>query len=99
DAARWLDSEDATMRQVLAWAMDHDSQVALRLAIAVGLWGFQRRPQAGLYPLLREVTGYAEPGSEWWCHAQRGAGWAAIWSSDMAGALYLFSPLPEAARP
>ena len=23
-AARWLDAEDATMRQVLAWAMDHD---------------------------------------------------------------------------
>ena len=97
DAARWLDSEDATMRQVLAWAMDHDSQVALRLAIALELWWFQRGRQAGLYPLLREVTGYAEPGSEWWCHAQRGAGWAAIWSSDMAGALNLFTALREAA--
>ena len=24
-AARWLDAEDATMRQVLAWAMEHDA--------------------------------------------------------------------------
>ena len=77
DTARWLDSEDATMRQVLAWAMDHDSPVALRLAIALEMWWFQRGRQPGLYPLLREVTGYAEPGSEWWCHAQRQAGWAA----------------------
>ena len=27
-AARWLDAEDATMRQVLAWAMDHDPAAA-----------------------------------------------------------------------
>ena len=30
-AARWLDAEDATMRQVLAWAMSHDAAMALRL--------------------------------------------------------------------
>jgi predicted ATPase len=32
DAARWLDAEDATMRQVLAWGMAHDREAALRLA-------------------------------------------------------------------
>ena len=26
-AARWLDAEDATMRQVLAWAMEHDAAI------------------------------------------------------------------------
>ena len=35
-AARWLDAEDATMRQVLAWAMEHDAAVALRLAGRAG---------------------------------------------------------------
>ena len=50
-----------------------------------------------MYPLLREVTGFAEPGSDWWCHAQRQAGWAAMWSSDPAGALNLFTALREAA--
>jgi predicted ATPase len=34
-AARWLDAEDATMRQVLAWAVEHDPATALRLAGAV----------------------------------------------------------------
>jgi predicted ATPase/DNA-binding CsgD family transcriptional regulator len=91
DAVRWLDAEDATMRQVLAWAMGHDPQVALRLAIALEMWWFRRGQQAGQYSLLREVTGYAEPGSDMWCSASRIAGWAAMWSSDLAGALDLFT--------
>ena len=43
-AARWLDAEDATMRQALAWAMEHDTQVALQLANALGWWWILRRP-------------------------------------------------------
>jgi hypothetical protein len=31
-AARWLDAEDATMRQVLEWAVGHDAMAALMLA-------------------------------------------------------------------
>ena len=37
-AARRLDAEDATMVQVLAWAMDGDSVAAARLAGALGRW-------------------------------------------------------------
>ena len=37
-AARWLDAEDATMRQVLAWAVEHDPAAAARLAAALGGW-------------------------------------------------------------
>ena len=37
-AARWLDAEDPAMRQVLAWAVDHDPAVAVRLADALGWW-------------------------------------------------------------
>ena len=43
-AARWLDAEDATMRQVLAWAMDHDPDIAARLAAALGWWWMLRGP-------------------------------------------------------
>ena len=50
DAARWLDAEDATMRQVLAWAMDHDPAIALRLAAALGWWWFLRGRLAGAVP-------------------------------------------------
>ena len=37
-AARWLDAEDATMWQVLAWAIGHDPAVAVRLTVALGRW-------------------------------------------------------------
>jgi predicted ATPase len=77
DAARRLDAEDATIRQVLAWAMAHDREAALRLAVALGFWWSLRGRLSGVYPLLAELAGYAEPGSDQWCLAQGWAGWAA----------------------
>jgi len=50
-AACWLDAEDATMRQGLAWAMEHDPPVALQLANALALWWFLRGRLAGEYRL------------------------------------------------
>ena len=79
-AARWLDAEDATMAQVLAWGMEHDAAVALRLAVALAPWWFLRGRLAGQYPLLREVAGRAEPGSDGWCAAQ-------FWLGRMAAVL------------
>jgi predicted ATPase/DNA-binding CsgD family transcriptional regulator/transcriptional regulator with XRE-family HTH domain len=96
EAARWLDAEDATMRQVLAWAMGHDPGVALRLAIALGLWWFLRGRLTGQRPLLAEVTGYAEPGSDQWCAAQFFLGWATEFSADFAGAVEHFTALRDA---
>jgi predicted ATPase/DNA-binding CsgD family transcriptional regulator len=95
-AARWLDAEDALMRQVLAWAMAQDTAAALRLAVALGLWWFLRGQLAGAYPLLREVAGRAEQGSDGWCAAQFFLGWTAIVCADMAGALDHFTALGEA---
>ena len=46
-AARWLDAEDATMRQVLVWAMEHDAAVASRLAAALSWWWQVRGRLAG----------------------------------------------------
>ena len=37
-AVRWLDAEDAAMAQVLAWGMDHDAGLALRVAVALAPW-------------------------------------------------------------
>ena len=96
DAARWLDAEDATMRHVLAWAMDHDLAVALRLVAALGWWWFLRGRLPGQYPLLREVAGRAEPGSGGWCTAQFFLGWAARFSGDLAGSLGHFTALRDA---
>jgi predicted ATPase len=73
-AARWLDAEDATMRQALAWAMDHDLAMALRLGLALGWWRFLRGRLAEGYAQLREAAGHAEVGSD--TGAPRSTGWA-----------------------
>ena len=82
-AARLLDAEDATMRQVLAWAMDHDAAVALRLAVALAPWWWLRGRLTGRYPLLREAACRAATGG-----APRNSGSALrANSADQAGAL------------
>ena len=96
-AARWLDAEDATMRQVLAWGMEHDAAVALRLAVALGRWWYLRGRLAGQYSLLREVAGRAEVGSDGWCAAQSWLGYTAQWSADLAASLGHFTALRDAA--
>jgi hypothetical protein len=63
-AARWLDAEDATTRQVLAWVMEHDAAVAPRLAAALAWWWQVRGQLAGQVPLLREAVEHAAAGSD-----------------------------------
>ena len=96
-AGRRLDAEDATMRQGLAWAMGHDPALALRLANALGSWWFLRGRLAGEYRLLRQAAAGAEAGSGGWCTAQIWLGLAALWSSDLAGALGHFTAIRDAA--
>ena len=95
-AARWLDAEDATMGQVLAWAMDHDAVLALRLAVALAWWWYPRGRLPGQYSMLREVAGRAAPGSDGWCAAQIWLGRAAATSADLAGALGHFTAVRDA---
>jgi predicted ATPase len=95
-AARRLDAEDGTMVQVLAWAMDHDAVMALRLADALGWWWLLRGRLPGRYPLLRELAGRAEPGSEGWCAIQCWLGRAASFAADPPGALSHFAAVRDA---
>ncbi len=96
-AARWLDAEDATMAQVLAWAMEHDAGLALRLVAGLGWWWYLRARLAGQCPLLREAAGRGVPGSDGWCVAQFFAGYAAWYSGDLAASLGHFTALRDAA--
>jgi predicted ATPase/DNA-binding CsgD family transcriptional regulator/DNA-binding XRE family transcriptional regulator len=96
NAARWLDAEDATMRQALAWAIERDTDMALRLAITLAPWWMLRSRLAGTYPALRAAAGRAKPGSDEWCTAQFWLGWAATFSADPAGALGHFTALRDA---
>jgi predicted ATPase/DNA-binding CsgD family transcriptional regulator len=96
-AARWLDAEDATMRQALGWAAAHDPALALRLAGALGWWWVLRGRLAGEYRLLCQAAGRAEAGSGGWCAAQLWLGWAAQVSADLAAALGHFTAVRDAA--
>jgi predicted ATPase/DNA-binding CsgD family transcriptional regulator/DNA-binding XRE family transcriptional regulator len=96
-AARWLDAEDATMRQGLGWAMEHDTSVALRLANTLGWWWHLRGRLAGEYRLLCQAAGHAKVGGGGWCAAQLWLGWAARSSADLATALGHFTAVRDAA--
>jgi predicted ATPase/DNA-binding CsgD family transcriptional regulator/DNA-binding XRE family transcriptional regulator len=95
-AASWLDAEDATTRQALAWAMVHDAAMALRLAVALGPWWQLRGRQAGQYSLVRRAAECAGTASGGWCAAQVWLGWTAQFSADPAGALGHFTAVRDA---
>jgi predicted ATPase/class 3 adenylate cyclase/DNA-binding CsgD family transcriptional regulator len=95
-AARWLDAEDATMVQVLAWAMEHDAAAAVRLAVALAPWWLLRGRAQEEYPLLRAAADRAEAGSDEWCAAQYWLGQIALDAPDMAGALDHFTAVRDA---
>ena len=86
-AARWLDAEDATMAYVLGWAVGHDLDTAVRLVTALSMWWVLRGRLAGQEPLLRELAGRAEAGSEGWCAAEFWLAWTAFDAADLPGAL------------
>ena len=95
-AARWLDAEDATIRQVLDWAAGHDPPAALRLALALARWWVLRGRLAGHSQLLREAVGRAGPGSDGWCSVMVWLGYNAQWAADLAGSLRIFTELRDA---
>jgi DNA-binding CsgD family transcriptional regulator len=97
-AARRLDAEDATVRQVLTWATGHDAAAALRLAVALAPWWSLRGRAVSQYPLLRDAAGRAAPGGEQWCTAQFWLGDMAFDSADLAGALGHFTAVIDAMR-
>ena len=71
--AGWLDAEDATMGHVLAWAVEHDLDTAVRLVTALSVWWVLRGRLAGQGPLLRELAGRAGPAARG--GAPRRSGW------------------------
>jgi predicted ATPase/DNA-binding CsgD family transcriptional regulator/DNA-binding XRE family transcriptional regulator len=97
-AARRLDAEDATMRLALAWAMDHDTAVALRLAVALAPWWFLRGRLMGQYTVLHEALEHTIPGDNGWCAAQYWLGQAALYSADLTWALGRFTAVRDLLR-
>ena len=75
------------MGHVLAWAVEHDLDAAARLVSALGMWWVLRGRLTGQEPLLRELAGRAEPGSDGWCTAQHWLAWTAFDAADLPQAL------------
>src|SRR5580658_8603671 len=95
-AAGRLDAEEATMRQVLEWAMEHDAALGLRLAAALAWWWQVRGRLAGQVPLLREAVDRGAAGSDAWCTGHIWLGQASMDSADPAGALRHFTAVRDA---
>jgi predicted ATPase/DNA-binding CsgD family transcriptional regulator len=95
-AAQRLDAEDATMRQALAWALDHDAATAVRLAVALAPWWLLRDRAASAYPQLSAAAGLAEANSDGWCAAQYWLGRIALKLPDLTGALGHFTAVCDA---
>ena len=95
-AARWLDAEDATVHQVLAWALHHDPATALRMAITLASWWQIRGRMVAGYPLLRAAAGHAAPGSDAWCAVHYWLGHAAENTGDFAGSVWYFTAVCDA---
>jgi predicted ATPase/class 3 adenylate cyclase/DNA-binding CsgD family transcriptional regulator len=69
-ATRWLDAEDAIVHQALGWALEHDPDAALQLAIALAPWWLLRGRWATGYQLLVMAAGHAGEDSPRWRTAQ-----------------------------
>ena len=95
-AARRLDAEGATMRQVLDWAMEHGAAVAPPLAAALAWWWQIRGRLASQVPLLRAAVDRAAAGSDSWCAGHAWLGQASLDSADPAGALRHFTAVRDA---
>jgi len=76
-AVRWLDSEDATVQQAVSWALAHDPETPLRLAVAVAKWWLHRGRANVARETLLTAASHTAPGGSQWCLAQ-------FWLGDIA---------------
>ena len=96
DGLRHLDAEDATLRHVLAWALEHEPDTAVRLALALAPWWGIRGRLASQAPLLTAVAELADAGSGEWCGAHMFLGQVAQQSEDPPAALDHFTMARDA---
>ncbi len=85
-AAAWLDAEDATVHLGLAWALEHDPDLAVVPAVALAPWWMLRSRYAAGHALLARAAERAAPGGTEWCEAQMRLG-------DLAGVSSQAAPL------
>jgi predicted ATPase/DNA-binding CsgD family transcriptional regulator len=96
ESLRYLDAEDATLRDALAWAMEHDPGMAIRLTLALAPWWQLRGRLPSQAPLLVAAAEYAEVGSDDWCAARLTLGQVAGHADDPPTMLEHFTAVRDA---
>ncbi len=96
DGLRHLDAEDAILRHALAWASDHDPDVALRLTLSLAPWWRIRGRLSGQAPLLVTAAEHADPDSDDWCTARLLLGEVASLAQDPPAMLEHFTAVRDA---
>jgi predicted ATPase/DNA-binding CsgD family transcriptional regulator len=96
DGLLHLDAEDAILRYALAWASDHDPDVALRLALALAPWWRIRGRLSSQAPVLVAALEHADPGSDEWCTARLLLGEVAGLAVDPPATLEHFTAVRDA---
>jgi predicted ATPase/DNA-binding CsgD family transcriptional regulator len=86
-AAQWLDSEDATVHQGLAWVLEQDPPTALRLAVALAPWWHLRGRYLAGYGLLQRAAETTGPDQGSWYATQYWLSRMAAYVSDFPAAV------------
>ena len=94
-AARWLDAEDPSLRQAQAWALEHDPDMALRLAVSLTPWQIMRGRHEEAHAQISAAARQAAPGTARWIEAQYWLG-QAVAKSDQGAALAYYRAASEA---
>ena len=97
-AAQWLDAEDATVHQVLAWALEYDRGLALRLAAALAPWWLLRGRWTAGCQLLAVAASVSAEGGPQWCAVKLWLGALTAWS-DLAASLGHLTAVKDALSP
>jgi predicted ATPase/DNA-binding CsgD family transcriptional regulator len=93
---RLFDAEETSMRHALAWAMEHDPGLALRLALNQSQWWLLRGRLTSQAPLLAGAAEHAEVGSNEWCTARMLLGQAASQLAEPDAALEHYTTVRDA---
>ena len=97
-AGRWVDAEDALLSQALAWSLEHDQGIALRLAIALANWRILRGRHVEAHDQLSVAARHATPGTALWSEAQYWLG-QTVSARDQTAALAHYRAARDALEP
>jgi len=96
DGLRQLDAEDVTVHHALAWALNHDPDAGVWLALTLATWWQLRGRLSSQAPLLAAAAEHAQAGTDAWCLARLWLGQVAGQAQDPPAMLAHFTAVMDA---